>query len=214
MSEPEESFDMVPFVREISTMVSSVHDASPRDVNVGQLLFNVIGIASNNDLKAPPELAMLAKTLLNLDAITKRLDPHYDPQRFIRGYAENMIGQKLAQKFNPRNFYPALLDLNQLVIEFPHRAREILDLTAAGKLTLGIKLTQAEVFLAGIHKIANRITVGVIIAAIVVASALIMRTQPALAMIGYVTAVAIGLYLVISTLMHDRKDRERAKTRR
>jgi predicted unusual protein kinase regulating ubiquinone biosynthesis (AarF/ABC1/UbiB family) len=195
-------------------MVSSVHDASPRDVNVGQLLFNVIGIASNNDLKAPPELAMLAKTLLNLDAITKRLDPHYDPQRFIRGYAENMIGQKLAQKFNPRNFYPALLDLNQLVIEFPHRAREILDLTAAGKLTLGIKLTQAEVFLAGIHKIANRITVGVIIAAIVVASALIMRTQPALAMIGYVTAVAIGLYLVISTLMHDRKDRERAKTRR
>ena len=214
MSEPEENFDIVRFNREISTIVSSVHDASPRDVNVGQLIFNVIAIANNNELKAPPEMAMLAKTLLNLDGITKRLDPEYDPQAVIRDYAENMMSQKIAQKFNPRNFYPALLDLNQLVLEFPHRAREILDLTAAGKITVGVKLTQAEILLSGIHKIANRITVGLIIAAIVVASALMMRTQPALALTGYIVAVVIGLYLVISTLLHDRKDRERAKTKR
>ncbi len=97
------------------------------------------------------------------------------------------------------------------MLELPHRAREIIDLTAAGKLTFGVKLLQAEEFLSGIHKIANRITVGVIIAAIVVASALMMRTQPHLAMIGYVTATVIGLYLVISTLLHDRKDQQRAK---
>jgi hypothetical protein len=47
------------------------------------------------------------------------------------------------------------------------RPREIIDLTAVGKLTFGLKLTQAEEFLAGIHKIANRITVGVIVASIV-----------------------------------------------
>jgi hypothetical protein len=74
-----------------------------------------------------------------------------------------------------------------------------------------LKLTQAEEFLAGIHKVANRITVGVIVAAIVVASALMIRTQPALAMFGYVTATLIGLYLVISTLIQDRRDQERAK---
>ena len=211
MSQLGESFDAVRFVREISVIVAAVHDVSSNDINVGQLIFNVISIANNNDLRPPAELTMLAKTMLHLDAITKRLDPDYDPQKVIRDYAEQLMTQKLAQKFSPRNFYPALLDLNQLVLDFPHRAREIIDLTAAGRLTFGIKLNQAEEFLAGIHKVANRITVGVVIAAIVIASALMMDSQPVLAIVGYLAATVIGLYLVVSTLLHDRKDQEKAK---
>jgi predicted unusual protein kinase regulating ubiquinone biosynthesis (AarF/ABC1/UbiB family) len=211
MSEPQEGFDAVRFNREISAIVSQLHDAAASDVNVGQLIFRVISIAHGNDLRVPPELTMLAKTMLHLDAITKKLDPEYDPERVIRNYAEQLITQKLKQKFNPRNFYPALLDLNQFVLDFPHRAREIVDMTATGRLTFGLKLLQAEEFLAGIHKIANRITVGVIIAAIIVASALMMDVQPVLAIVGYVTATIIGFYLVVSTLLHDRRDREKAK---
>lgn len=211
MSEAQESFDAVRFTREISVIVSTVHGVAASDINVGQLIFNLIGVASNNELKAPPELAMLAKTMLNLDGITKRLDEDYDPQRVIRDYAERLMTQKLAQKFNPRNFYPALLDLNQLALDFPHRAREIIDLTAAGKLSFNLKLNQAEEFLAGIHRVANRITVGVIVAAIVISSALMMRIQPALAIFGWLTASVIGLYLVVSTLLHDRRDQEKAK---
>lgn len=50
-----------------------------------------------------------------------------------------------------------------------------------------------------------------VIAAIVIASALMMDIQPVLAGIGYVVSAIIGLYLVISTLMHDRRDQEKAK---
>lgn len=211
MGEVQEGFEPIRFTREISVIVAAVHDASAREINTGQLIFNVISIGNNNELKAPPELAMLAKTLLHLDAITRKLDDQFDPQIVTRDYAERLMTQKLAQKFAPRNFYAALLDLNQLVLHLPHRAREIIDLTAAGKLTFGLKLVQAEEFLSGIHKIANRITVGIIIAAIVIASALMIRSAPALAMIGYVAATLSGLYLVVSVLMQDRHDRERAK---
>jgi predicted unusual protein kinase regulating ubiquinone biosynthesis (AarF/ABC1/UbiB family) len=219
MCEMQERFDAVKFTRDISTIVAAVHDVSANEINTGQLLFNVIGIANNNDLKAPPELTMLAKTLLHLDAITKKLDPDYDPQRVIRDYAEQLITQKLAQKFNPRNFYPALLDLNQLVLDLPHRMREIVDLTAAGRLSLGIKLTQAEEFLAGMHKIANRITVGVVIAALLISSSMMMRVPtsftifgyPGIAVLGYLLASAAAFYLILSTILRDRKDQEKAK---
>ncbi len=211
MSEIEENFDAVKFVREISTIVAAVHDATAADINTGQLIFNVIAIGNNNGLRAPSELAMLAKTLLHLDGITRRLDPDYDPQSVIRDYAEQLMTQKLRQKFNPRNFYAALLDLNQLFLDLPHRAREIIDLLAAGKLTLAINIVQAGELLAGIHKIANRITVGVIVAAIVVASALMVRTAPVLAVVGYIVTALIGLYLVVSVLVQDRRDQDRAK---
>jgi ubiquinone biosynthesis protein len=219
MCEPQERFDPIKFTRDISVIVAAVHDVSAAEINTGQLIFNVISIANNNELKAPAELTMLAKTLLHLDAITKKLDPDYDPQRVIRDYAERLISQKLTQKFAPRNFYPALLDLNQLVLDFPHRAREIIDLAATGRLSMGIKLSQAEEFLSGMHKIANRITVGVVIAALLISSSLIMRVPsrfsvfgyPGLAVLGYLLASAAGFYLVLSTIVRDRKDQEKAK---
>lgn len=219
MSEIEERFDITKFHREISTLIAAFHDVDPNSINTGQMLFQIISLANNNELRVPAELAMLAKTLLNLDGITKKLDPNYDPQRVIREYSQELMTQKLRQKFDPKNFYPALLDLNQLVLDLPHRAREILDLTAGGKLTFGVKLTQAEEFLSGIHKIANRITVGLVIAALLVASSLMMRVPatfhlfgyPVLGVIGYLLAGAAAVYLIVSILMKDHKDKERAK---
>jgi predicted unusual protein kinase regulating ubiquinone biosynthesis (AarF/ABC1/UbiB family) len=219
LSEVEEGFEATRFVHEISMIVANFHDVDVRQVNTGQLLFYVISIANNNNLRVPAEMAMLAKTLLNLDGITRRLDPNFDPQKVIRNYAERLITQKLQQKFNPRNFYPALLDLNQLILDLPHRAREILDLTAAGRLTLGVKLTQADVLISAMHKIANRITVGLVIVALLLSSSLIMRHPthtmlfgyPAIAMVGYLIAGVAAVYLIVSTLLQDRKDQERAK---
>jgi ubiquinone biosynthesis protein len=210
LCEVQERFDPVKFTREISTFVAAVQDASAKDVNTGQLIFNVIGVANSNDLKVPAELTMLAKTLLHLDSITRKLDPDYDPQTVIRDYAEELIAQKLRQKFHARNFYPALLDLNQLALDLPRRTREIVDLTAGGKLTFGIKLTQAEEFLGGIHKIANRITIGVVIAALLISSSLMMRVYPLIAVIGYILASAAAFYLIVSTFVRDRRDREKA----
>jgi predicted unusual protein kinase regulating ubiquinone biosynthesis (AarF/ABC1/UbiB family) len=219
VSEVMDKFDAVKFVHEISVIVANFHDVDVSRVNVGQLLFNLISVANGNDLKVPAEMAMLAKTLLHLDGVTKRLDPDYDPQTVIREYAEKLMTQKLAQKFEPRNFYPALLDLNQLILDLPHRMREILDIIPAGKLTFAIKLLQAEEFLAGIHKIANRITVGVVIAALLIASSLMMRVPtgsriggyPTIAIVGYLIAAVAAVYLIISTLIQDKKDREKAK---
>jgi ubiquinone biosynthesis protein len=219
MCEVQERFDAVKFTREISTIIAAVHDASANDINTGQLIFTLINIANNNDLKAPPELTMLGKTLLHLDAITKKLDDEYDPQQVIREYAEQLMTQKLAQKFHPRNFYPALLDLNQLALDLPHRAREIVDLTATGRLSFGIKLSQAEEFLAGIHKVANRITMGVVIAALLISSSMMMDIEtrfrilgyPGLAVLGYILASAAAFYLIFSTIARDRKDQENAK---
>ncbi|HEY4642500.1 MAG TPA: AarF/UbiB family protein [Thermoanaerobaculia bacterium] len=221
MSEVLERFDITKFHRDISSLVANFHDADPQAVNTGQVLFHIIAMANNNELKVPAEMAMLAKTLLNLDGITKKLDPNYDPQRVIREYAQELMTQKLKQKFDPQNFYPALLDLNQLVHDLPHRSREILDLTAGGKLTFGVKLTQAEEFLGGIHKVANRITVGLVIAALLVASSLMMRVEtvhrlfgyPIIAIIGYLLAAIAGVYLVASILLRDRKDKERARVK-
>jgi predicted unusual protein kinase regulating ubiquinone biosynthesis (AarF/ABC1/UbiB family) len=215
----QEGFKRDQFVRDVSEMVSVYRDADLKEANAGRIVFQVIGVANANSLQVPAELAMLAKTLLQLDGITRRLDPDFNAQDVIRDYAEKLIGQKVRQKLRPRNYYTALLDLNSLALELPRRVRSIVGRVEEGSFTVGVNLNQIDHLLKAATKIANRLTVGLIIAAIIVGSSLMMRVQsrfqilgyPGLAMIGFVAASALGFYLVITILMQDRRDRHKAK---
>ena len=206
------------FVRDVSEMVSVYRDADLGEANAGRIVFQVIGVANANELQVPAELAMLAKTLLQLDGITRKLDPEFNAQNVIREYAENLIGQKVRQKLRPRNYYTALLDMNALALELPRRIRSIVSSAEEGNFSIGVKLNQLDHLLKAATKIANRLTVGLIIAAMIVGSALMMRVPSrfqllgysGLGMIGFVAAFALGLYLVVNILLQDRRDRHKA----
>lgn len=221
MGTVQPGFDREKFVAAISTMVTHYHDIDLRRANTGQLILQVVGIANVNELRVPSELALLAKTLLNLDGITRKLDPDFDPQSSIRAYAEELIVKKVRQRLAPRNYYGALLDLNQLIIDLPGRSRDIVDQLAGGKFGLHLQLDQADIFLKGMQRIANRITVGLVIAALLIASALMMRVPtrsllfgyPVLAVTGYLIAAAMAVYLVISIFLRDRQDRRKTRER-
>ena len=214
----QQGFKRDPFVRDVSEMVSVYRDADLGDANAGRIVFQVIGVANANELQVPAELAMLAKTLLQLDGITRKLDPDFNAQDVIRDYAENLIGQKVRQKLRPRNYYSALLDANALALELPRRLRSIVGKVEEGSFSIGVKLNQLDHLLKAATKIANRLTVGLIIAAMIVGSSLMMRVPSrfqilgysGLAMIGFVAAFALGLYLVVNILLQDRRDRHKA----
>jgi ubiquinone biosynthesis protein len=69
----------------------------------------------------------------------------------------------------------------------------------------------------GMQKVANRITVGLVLAALIIGAALLMRVEttfrifvyPGLAILLFLGAAAGGLMLVASILMNDIKARRR-----
>ncbi len=218
MGTPEEGFERREFVEAITNIVSMYQGVDYQRVNTGQMIFQVISAAAMNNVRMPSELSMLAKTLLHLDSVTRELNPEFDPQQTIRDYAEELVLRKLRQRFQPKNFYTALLDVHHLATEVPRRFRDILDEISTGRLTLRIGLTDLEDLLKGVHKIANRITVGLVIAALLISSALTMRISGGFTLLGYnglsvlgfLLAVAGSGWLIFQTLYQDRKDRKAA----
>jgi ubiquinone biosynthesis protein len=219
MGSIQEGFQPDKFLRDISDVITHYYDVDLARANVGQMIFKVIAVASANEIQVPSELALLAKTLLHLDVITRKLDPDFDPQGTIREYAEEIVIKKVRQKFAPHNFYSSLLDVNQIMVEGPGAVREIMDMTRRGRLSFQIQFGQLDHLLKGIYKIANRITVGLIVAALLVASSLMMGVQtrfhlfgyPAIAVVGYLAAASIALYLAISIILSDRHDQQKVK---
>jgi ubiquinone biosynthesis protein len=92
---------------------------------------------------------------------------------------------------------------------------------ASGRTGLTLKLSQAEDLLRGMHRIANRITAGLISASLIVSSSIVLQIAgpgavsgyTILALSGYVIAAVLGVYLLLSTLVRDSGDEKRAKVK-
>ncbi|MGA7617433.1 MAG: AarF/UbiB family protein [Thermoanaerobaculia bacterium] len=218
-----DDFDRQKFIHDISTVVTRYIGAPlpSQQPNAGRLLFRVISIANGNALQMPSELAMLAKTLLQIDDVARTLDPQYDARQTMSSYAESLVMKLLRSRLHPGEFYTSLLDLNELAAELPGRAKQSVEQLATGKLTFNMKLIQMDEILKAFHRLANRIAAGTIIGALILGSAIIMYIPsnlrifgyPLLAMLGFAGASVLGLYLVLVILRHDRRDRSEARSK-
>ena len=159
---------------------------------------------------------MLGKTLLNLDLVGQTLDPKFNHNASIRRNAEKILQQRVWKALSPTNLLGGLLEVKDLLVRLPSRLNRILDAIARNELKVKVDTIDEDVIINGLQKIANRITLGVILAALIVGSALLMRVETSFRIFGYPGFAILfflgvgggGLFLIIRILMHDRPSKK------
>jgi len=86
---------------------------------------------------------------------------------------------------SPTNLLGGLLEVKDLLVRLPSRLNRILDAIARNELKVKVDTIDEDVIINGLQKIANRITLGVILAALIVGSALLMRVETSFRIFGY-----------------------------
>lgn len=221
ISQRSEGFDPAEFRRRISQLVTMRQDQGLQQLEVGQALLNVSRHARDNGVVVPSELTLLGKTLLQLDEIGRILDPTFDPNASVRRNVAELMSQRMRKNLSQGNLFSTALELKDFATHLPARLNRILDVVTNAELEVKVKAVDAKTILDGMQKIANRITAGVILAALVVGAALLMRVPtyfqifgyPGLAMLCFLGAAAMGFWLVISIFIQDAKSRKEVKTR-
>jgi ubiquinone biosynthesis protein len=217
-----DDFDKHAFEREISLLVAEHRNATLAQIDVGRVVMEITRVAGENGVRQPPELTLLGKTLLNLDLVARTLAPDFNPNEAIRRHATDIMRRRMLHSMSPANVLSAMLEIGEFMQHLPGRLNSVFDRVAGGRLEFRVHAIDEEVVVDGIQKIANRITMGLIIAAMIVGAALIMRVDseytilgyPALAIILFLTAALGGAFLVIEIWLHDRRVRRRVKERR
>ena len=126
----------------------------------------------------------------------------------------------MRQQATTGRFFSSFLELKEFATALPTRLNKILDSIANAEIELKVKATDANLFLTGFQKVANRITTGLILAALIIGAALLMQVQtqftlfgyPGLAMVCFLMAAAGGFYLVFSILISDFRDRKKSRS--
>ena len=212
-----EHFDEAESRRRIAEVVGEFDSARLGDFAIGRAVIAVSRAAAETGVRVPAELTMLGKTLWNLDEIGRALDPDFDPAATIRREAPTLLRHRMAQRLTPGHVASALMDVKELAQELPRRVNAVLDVLAKNALRLKVDAFDEVALIEGLQKIANRIAMGVVLAALIVGAAIVMQIPtrwtvlgyPALAMILFAAAALGGIALITSIVTTDRRRRQR-----
>ena len=205
LGEPVEPFDRVGYTREIAALVARNYDLSVGDVQAGRVMYEVINISYQSGLRLPAELTMLAKALFNLDAVTRALDPSYSPIAAIREYTQRIANERARRELSPRKLFQVVTETSDLMNALPHRLDLISQRLAANDFAFRVDAPQINVIVKAMQKIANRIFSGLVLAGLLIASAMLLPYRRTLGTWGFVIAAVIGVVMVLAIYFGDRR---------
>lgn len=213
------NFNEAAFRHRTSQIVCEYRNNTLAQMDVGKILLNVTRAAADADLFVPMELSILGKTLLQLDHIGRVLDPHFEPSESVRRNASNILNQRLKSAFTEGKMYSTLLEAKQFMGTLPTRLNRILDAVGRAELNVTVRPAETEFLMESARRVANRITTGLVLAALIVGAALLMRVQtpftlfgyPGLAIICFLLAALGGFVLLLNIFWQDHRMKNKAR---
>ena len=215
-----EAFEEDRYQREVGQLVARYAAHPSASASESRLLFDIVRISTACGLRSPSELSLLGKTLAHLETVCRALDPRMDMKRVVDRHLDRVMGERLRQSLAPHRVASELMDLQTLTREAPRKLSDMLSLLADNRFQIRVTGLEESRLMENMQKIANRITTGLIVAALIIAAAMIMRIEtayrlfgyPALALVLFVVAAALGISIVVSALLRDRRARPREES--
>lgn len=183
-----------------------------KDIKIGKLLQHLLELAARHGLSIPPDIFLMMKALGTIEGVGLMLDPEFD----MIAQAAPFIRRIKLTRFKPQRIAGDIMRLTSETLDFfqqfPRDMLEITRMIRERKLYLKHEIKDLDTMLATHDQISNRISFSIIIAALLIGSALIVisKTPPLLygismiGIIGFIAAAVMGIWLLIAILKKGR----------
>jgi ubiquinone biosynthesis protein len=208
LGEYDEEPDRRVFEKEIEEFMGKHLFKSLKDMDVGRMLQDLLDIATRNRIRVPPVIFLMMKAFTSVEGIARLLDPDFD----MIGHAEPFVKRAKLSRYSPRKIAEdvigAFTDSLSVMHDLPREVLQVARLTRQNKLTVTMEIKGFDVFMRTHDQVSNRLSFAVIIAALVIGSALLLafRTPPLVhgvslvGMAGFTVAGVFGIWLLIAIL--------------
>jgi len=147
----------------------------------------------------------------------QHLNPGFSPAEAIRDNITTLIESGFS--VSPGSVLAGAIEAKEFATNLPRRANRIMDALSNGELTMRVNALDEDRLLQTMHQVANRLTMGLVLAAVTIAAALMSRIEggpqllgyPAVSLIFFLLAAMGGLAFVVHIVVQDRRVKRRAK---
>lgn len=209
---PLQTVEMPELIRDIEEMLDVYSDLPLRDLSLGQLFGSITAAMSRHRLKLPADLLLLIKSVVTIESVGRQLDPDFRIVDHAAPFVATVVEQKYSAAALATRTADASRDVLSAVRTLPGNLAELVRRTRAEGLQVQFVHRNLDYFIREMDRASNRLSFAIVIAAIVIASALIVHASagpvlfgyPLLGVVGFVAAAVLGLGLVVGILRSGR----------
>ncbi|MYZ50909.1 ABC1 kinase family protein [Malikia spinosa] len=191
---------------EIQTFVQQYHGMALKQLKLGEMLSDLVAILRQHHLTLPTDLSLLIKAFISLEGMGRELDPDFD----MAGEAMPLLEQALRARYTPAAIFKrgwrAASEALSLVAGLPQDISRLLRAARRGRLEIHIDILHLKRVGNQLDSAANRLVVGIVIAALIIGSSIVMTVPggptllglPFFGLLGFAGAVIGSLWLLLS----------------
>jgi ubiquinone biosynthesis protein len=189
--------------------ILDLHYAVPiQDMNIGQLLMAITDLLRTYRLRLPPDLVIMIKALVAAEGTARRIYPELGVVSEARAHISKLAARRYTPESVLRRLRFTVSQLFSLQKDIPSRLESLMGKADRNELTLGFRHENLTGLIHTLENVASRVTFGIIIAAMIVGSSMIITTGvrpllfgfPALGVIGYLFSGLLGIWLLINII--------------
>ena len=191
------------FRRDIAELVASYSELTLETIDLSVLLQELVAVIRTHHLQIPADLVLLIRSLVTIESVGRKLNPHFD----IAGELVPFIRDLTLRRFRPDRILSQTVrtseDLQRIATLLPDLLSQSLDSIKRGELRVQFDLQGFERMVAKLARASNSLTVGIVIAGLLVASSLVLRAgSVTVAYAGFASGLVLCLWLVWN-MTHD-----------
>jgi len=207
-----DDLDIRALKRDLSNFIDSYYEIPLKEIEVGRMLMEFIEIITLYSIRIQPDLMLLVKSLVLIESMGRSLNPAFDMVEHLRPFIEKALRRKYSPVRISQDINKVLLSYLSLARNLPRDLKEFINRINRNKFKIDLEHRGLDKFTADFDRSINRLSVSLILAAMIVGSSIIMQTDrgqqflgfPVLAFTGYTVAALISLWLVYAIIRSGR----------
>ena len=204
--------DLDAFSRDYRDILETYLSKPIKDASLGQLLLNYTKVAASYKIKLPMDLVLLDKCVIELEGLVRQLDPGLDMLRAGERYAGELMKIWYSPKRVGKELFETAYEMDKLAKVLPGQVRQLMKKLVNDKFTIDFVHIGLENIVDEIDRSSNRLSLGLIISALIIGSSLIMTTGkgplflgfPILGIAGFLMAGFLG-FLLATVIIRSKK---------
>ena len=162
---------------DIGFIIQPLQGSSVRDIKVSKVLEEVLDIGLRHNLKVPASFVLFGKTIITLEGVAIEYDPNFKIIETAKPFIEKIIAKRKNPLYAWGGFVHSMGRYRKFAEEFPEKAERALDKIQRGTIKVDIEDTDIKKLSLEIDRSSNRVAYGLLIAALLITSAILMNIQ-------------------------------------
>ncbi|WP_289020442.1 AarF/UbiB family protein [Desulfobacter postgatei] len=212
LTEPDPSVNMAALEKDIAQFCAVYLSRKLEEINPSRMIHQFLELCTQHGLRIPPDLFLMMKAFISIEGVARTLDPQFDLLNHARPYIKSATLRKYSLPRLSREFLGIARDLFSLLQTLPGDTSSIMTQIKKGKIKITVSIEGLERLMMTQDQTSNRISFAIIIAALILGSAIVLNSRippmilgvSIIGIAGFIAAALLGVWLLVAIIRSGR----------